>query len=81
VNLWYPALILLVGGGIALAVSWGPRINTMSSPGEKGAAWGQIVFGPVLWPALFAIWRARALSRRRRAEQAPSAPRIEGVFD
>jgi hypothetical protein len=66
VNLWYAALALLVAGGIALHVAlWSGRPHR-GTPFEQGETWGALIGGPLFWPFLFAVWRARAVRRAAR---------------
>lgn len=68
VNLWKVAVVLLVVGGVGLSALWVPRIPKSLSPFDQGQVFGYAILGPLLWPALFALWRARALDRRRASE-------------
>jgi hypothetical protein len=81
VNLWYAALATLLAVAVGVGVYISGRVARLRSPTEQGRHWGQLVIGPVFWPGLFALWRARALRRKRAAERHGGPPRVDGVFD
>jgi hypothetical protein len=68
VNAWNAAIVLLLVAGVVLAVQWVPRIPGDLSPFRQGEAFGAVVGGPITFPLLFALWRSRALRRRRLQE-------------
>jgi hypothetical protein len=70
VNLWRVAAVLLVVIGIGLSIFWIPRMPAGLTPHRQGRAFGYAVLGPIFWPAAIALWRSRALERRRSSERA-----------
>jgi hypothetical protein len=68
INQWKIVLALLGVGVIGLSVFWIPRIPDGLSPFEQGETFGDVVMSPLTWPAIFAAWRARALSKKRSRE-------------
>jgi hypothetical protein len=58
VNAWNAAIVLLLVGGVGLAVQWVPRIPSDLSAFQRGEALGALVGGPITFPLLFALWRS-----------------------
>jgi hypothetical protein len=69
VNVWKVVLVLLFAAAVGLTLFWMPRLPARLSPLQRGEVCGRVIYGPLLLPALFVAWRARALSKRRRAEK------------